>query len=110
MGKKFRPSKSAKSFSAELAALRLVCQENGLEATMTQMNGLKRWNWHVVFRKAGRPVLHYWPSNGRVWNPETGEKRFVQDWRRALAVVTGENVGLTWNNSKTRAKRLERLA
>ena len=105
-----KPSKSATLFSKQLSAIQTFCLENGLEVSLSKITGTKRWVWHVVFRKDGRPMLHYWPSTGRVWNPETGEKYFVQDWKRAVSAVTEKKVEFTWKNSDTYRKRLERLS
>lgn len=43
---------------------------------------------HWIFRRDdGSDVAHYWPSNGKVWAPDTGERWTAADADEALALA-----------------------
>lgn len=69
-----------------LVDLRDLASDHGLSIRCHDMRGRKahRVTLHVIFDFGKTPILHYWPGNGRVWNPATGAKGKVVDAYAAL--------------------------
>jgi hypothetical protein len=67
---------------------------------MTLQANLVRCNPHAdtlhwIFREeGGRQVLHYWPGNGKVWSPATGDKGTAADPWAALEAASKAGSGV----------------